>query len=1664
MLSMHLLLHFNRSDQADERFILPSGWVDYQLHKEGRTVKTASLEWSESLIDDLALLRRPEEDPTAIQRVGNRLREFLGEAGWELQEAQILAALEEGRSVIITFSANAAELYALPWELVTIEATGQRLGEMPGVLIRYAWPGLRGARQQREARPEGGRILLATADSGGLVPTEQHCAAIAEACHLGHYDAFFNSEPGDGEGTGGTAARSLDGRREHREADVLDNLSLANLAETLQRAEKYRQPIAILHILCHGASRGRGDKQIFGLTWHDGPRGKGEAFVSPDRLRALLSQPYARQLRLVVLAACDSGNIGSLGNHVGAVAQAVHQAGVPAVIASRYPLSVPGSNAMARALYETLLVGPGSLERAFLCARERLSQLTGADATTALDWASLQLYALPEHGDDTRPVVFRPYRGLAAFHTEHTRFFFGRQGKRAETVNDLRALARAGKPRFLVVMGASGTGKSSMVLAGVIPDLLDEQRRAGEPPWQWTVMRPGGDPDGALDEALSTRNDPGRPFLLVVDQFEELFTHTGDATARKDFVQRLWSLASGPTDLYCIVTLRIDFLGACGDLLVGDEGRSLEQIIADDDDHHVLVAHLTPSSMRAAIEEPARLVGLRLQEGLTERILTDVAGEPGSLPLLQYTLRLLWKGRSGRMLTSGCYDELGGVIGALQQQADRSIEALRREFGDAGVAHARRMLVKLVVLGDDGTNDTRRRVPLDQLVGHEQPEQSQVLARLIEARLVVRDEQAGETVLTVAHEALIRSWKQLRDWLGQDRHKSIALAELDAFADQHRKHETLLRDVQLGYACELRDRYREDVSDDVLALIAASETADRARRRRRTLITVAIALLALAMTIAAVLAYRAKQSARESEARTKRAEVEARGSARQARDASRMTVVQGMDRRDSSVALMVLREVEADDPRNDVSGWWDEVRESESEWLTVQAFPSLLDDNQSVQSAAFSAQGVRVVTSDEGQAQVRTLVEGTWSEPTMLSTGAFRARMSSNGSRILVFTVEDEAGPMVHAWTLTDGRWRESQRQFQLFDGVQFPIPVSADCTRFILNGDGDWRIVSLTTDGAWRDDSFKSTERIGFSRDMDHVLVVPSTKDRIVRKEWNGERWLSSELPEGSFTEDMFQAAVSPDGTQILPVIDKEAKSEPESRMWIFKNGAWRPVSLRPERQGVVVAALFSDDGGRLATIWQRKLGGITFYDWSVWTKNDEGTWVEDELEVVSEAVLPMAFSPAGDQLIAKAMARGEAYTWKLGRSGEWTIHLFRGDVGSAQFNADGSELLTVAAVVRLWRPSGGPFTHQPLAASHVGGPVVSSDNGAHLVVSQEDPAIVRTWIRGTWQASSLPDLDREESLVAFNAAGTRLVVFTSNDRATLWSLVDERWHPEPVTAPPKPVEAASVSADGARLLIVSASEHQLYVWTRSTGKWTRNRLESLSTKVLSAVLSADGEHIVAISKDAREAHYWTLDATGNVADGSPRTFDLSGGPAREGRHSAWLSLDGTRVALVSDRVVDLYVQSGAQGKWSHDTPELDMDFIQSAAFSPDGTQLVTAAIKPQCTWRLVEDKSWRSQCLGNQGFAIYSARFSPSGTRLVARSRKNREASVWFLTKAELIPRMWRAIPQCLSVEERRSLLGETLEVARANQARCWECVAWYQDRSHTSLCPAAAPSVQP
>jgi len=435
-----------------------------------------------------------------------------------------------------------------------------------------------------------------------------------------------------------------------------------------------------------------------------------------------------------------------------------------------------------------------------------------------------------------------PYRGLMAFRSEDGDLFFGRD----EVVASIRDRLLDGG--FMAVVGASGSGKSSLVRAGLAPAY--QRARKGTV----VVMTPGSDPAAELKRSLSG----GPPSLLVVDQLEEVFTLCPDEASRVRFIDALMDLRETST-ASIVVALRADFYGQCAN------HPRLAIALAE---HQHLLGPMRIDELRQAIEGPARAAGLRLEAGLIDAMLADVEGEPGALPLLSHALYESWVRRDGRVLTRAGYLEAGAVRGAIAHTAEEVFLGCSQQEQ----VLMRRMFLQLTELGET-TEDTRRRVPLAELVteGESGGHATAVLERLTAARLLVVGDDSAE----IAHEALIREWPRLRGWLAEDRDELLMLRDVTTAArswdETGRDEADLYRGPRLAAAVELAgdERRLSRVEREFLGASQDAQTRElrnarrRARRLRGLLAGVAAALVValIAGSFAVVQRGRARRSA-----------------------------------------------------------------------------------------------------------------------------------------------------------------------------------------------------------------------------------------------------------------------------------------------------------------------------------------------------------------------------------------------------------------------------------------------------------------------------------------------------------------------------------------------------------------------------------------------------------------------------------------------------------------------------------------------------------------------------------------------------------------------------------------------------------------------------------
>ncbi len=466
-----------------------------------------------------------------------------------------------------------------------------------------------------------------------------------------------------------------------------------------------------------------------------------------------------------------------------------------------------------------------------------------------------------------------PYKGLHAFTKDDAADFFGRDALVEELAETIERFLTAEKPttppsRLLAVIGPSGSGKSSVVMAGLLPG-LQKGALPGSDAWVYLdPIKPGQQPLESLIQAFAPllperslrviRRDleddsarglhllatqlvkrPGVKVVLTIDQFEELFTQTLSEQERLHFINLLVTAVTEPRGpLLVLLTLRADF---------SDRPMHYPQLSQLIEAHHTTVLPMNPHELRTVIEQPAILpdVQLLFEDNLVGDLLFEAQGQAGALPLLEFTLDQLFHLRDGHWLTRKAYEQIGGVKGALAKHAESIYTSLPSE------EHRRlacALFQRLIDPGDTEQDTARRRVPLEEL-SFPDPEQTKIMRDVadtfVAARLLMTNKGARTTTIEVSHEALIREWTRLAQWLREARkdiHLQQALSEDVAEWEQRGKpKDRLYRGSQFKEARALTRRNVLNSSE--VAFLQASN-----RRRIQSALGVVIVVLLLLST------------------------------------------------------------------------------------------------------------------------------------------------------------------------------------------------------------------------------------------------------------------------------------------------------------------------------------------------------------------------------------------------------------------------------------------------------------------------------------------------------------------------------------------------------------------------------------------------------------------------------------------------------------------------------------------------------------------------------------------------------------------------------------------------------------------------------------------------
>lgn len=1141
-----------------------------------------------------------------------------------------------------------------------------------------------------------------------------------------------------------------------------------------------------------------------------------------------------------------------------------------------------------------------------------------------LDYWVARLYRVGEEPPDATLAEFDPalapdlpdqlcpYLGLNAFQEADGDKFFGRTELIARLVEQL------GNQRLLAVVGPSGSGKSSLVRAGLLP-VLKRGALPGSQGWVYLPpIVPGSDPMMALRRVLRS-NETKQPgdrelatsglfvspaaCLLVVDQFEELFTLCDDDHIRRTFVATLRALIETPhVEHRLIVTMRSDFetfIARAPDL----QARFNQS--------RVHVTPLSAAELREAIEQPAEAIGLKFQAGIVDSLLQDILGEPAGLPLLQFTLLKLWERREHNRVTREIYEQVGGGRLALARSADQCYASLIPEEQ----VTARRILLRMVRPGE-GLEITSRRIRRAELYlgGEDAGRIDRVLARLISAHLVrlTAGETPDDSQIEVAHEALVRNWPTLVDWLEQEKTALAIRRRLDGRAAEW---------VRLGQASgglldavELREAERWLSSAEATylgyapalpKLVQASKQAiaSQARRTARlrfALVTASLlaAVLGIGLAIFAFqqrsvalnneqvaqrnanIAATAEAQAQQDARLARTAEVQARGAETQARAQRNLAQAAQAETKSLADAGEALFELDHKPERalllalasipTDTTVYHPFVARAFYKTFQDAAIRRLLPGHTAaVRAIAWSPDNKEILTgSDDETARIWDITTGTTLHTFSGHLGKIRtAAWSPNGEDILIAGSDT----MVHIWNIRTGK--ESQT----------------------LQGHTNW-----VSSVAW---------------DKAGVRILTGSYDGTARI-WDaqtGRELRSVQVPDSAIRA----VAWSPDEARILTGSDDGI-----ARIWDTVTGA---EVRRLEGHTLVVSSVaWSPDGRQILT----GSGDGTARIWDA-TTGDEQRILKGHLDWVWS----VAWSPDGQQVVTGSFD-GTARIWDTTTGS--TIHIFSGHtakIWALALSPNGKQLATGSddQTVRIWDRMTGISVHRSPKNATKANAVLWSADGRQTATARADGTI-QIW--DTLTGAELRTLQADSVSVkslGWSLDGRRIAAASDDGTVRIWD-VDQGTVVRTLDQPIANVNSMAWSPNGSQIAIGSEDDDRMRICNTSTGAIARI-LEGYTAKATAVTWSTDGKQLLT-GHDDGTARIW------NASSGE-MTHLLQGHTARI--WSVWWNPKGNQVVTSSGdgtaRTWDTETGAGLRTLRGHTA------VVLGAVWSPDGHKIVTGS-----------------------------------------------------------------------------------------------------------------------
>lgn len=1173
--------------------------------------------------------------------------------------------------------------------------------------------------------------------------------------------------------------------------------------------------------------------------------------------------------------------------------------------------------------------------------------------------------------EDAPGLGLCPYKGLDRYEETDAELFAGREALTSKLAGRVLALCSSplpGSARFLAIIGASGSGKSSLVRAGLAPALRGNRISAG---WPIHVFTPTAHPleslaatltrDGGSVAATASLMDDlareprslglfarqvlklagGSHLVLVVDQFEELFTLCRSETERFLFIENLLAAASEADGrVVVVIALRADFYGHCAAYPV------LREVLAGQQEY---IGAMDAAELRRAIEEPARRGRWDLEPGLVELLLRDVGQEPGALPLLSHALWETWQRRRGRALTLGGYTASGGVRGAIAETAE---SVFVDQFTAAQRTIARRIFLRLTELGDEtATGATRRCASFDELIlkPDEAASTQAVLKILADARLITLGEDSAE----VAHEALIREWPTLRGWLAENReglrlHRNLAEAALE-WLRAGCEPGLLYRGARLAQAREWVAMHDDELNAHEREFLAAStalgeyEAAEREEQRQRE--------LAAAQKLADAERERAAEQTRYA-AQLHRRAIFLAGAFAIALVMALVAVFFGSQARLAAAAAQEERRI----------GFSRELAAEAISNLDGDPELSILLAMQAV-SVTFTRDQTATVEAEDAlrRGLMASRVELTLA-PVESRGRAWAVAFSPDGSRLAVASDDGSAA----IWTIGAGG-REllvlPTKATRGNQGIAFSPALPGGGTggmRVLTAGAmGQARVWDAETGAALLTLAGHTNWVTGVAFSPDGRRLATASADRTARI-WDAATGQPLQVLTGH-TDRVFDVAFGPDGTRVAT-----GSADRTAIVWNADTGE-RLLTLSGHT-GSVVAVAFSPDGARVVTAGEDRTA-------RVWDMTGRLLLT---LRGHTDAISDVAFSPDGRRL-ATASADGKVRLWDTatgqellalsGRSGAVTGLAFSPDcpaspggasqsaAGAGQSQGDafrpaelcGTRLATAHAdgTVRVWNTS---FSRELFTLVEPNARVVAISPDGARVAAGLPGGRVGVWdvaspaareVGGepslTWQAQ-----DGAISSMAFSPDGKQLAVAGEDRSMILWDPATGM-KLQTLAGPASLANAVTFSPDGAYLASISRDQ-AVRVWDTTSGRllWTL----SISALGYGIALSparppgGSGGILVAAGANDGTAKVWDV-ATGEeilvVRGHAGEIWGVAFSP--DGRLLATAGNDGiAKVWDIANSGEGARVAREMLALAGHNGP------VNGVTFSPDGLRLATA------------------------------------------------------------------------------------------------------------------------